>query len=90
MDYRRAYWLLFLGAGLLFGVRHYLEYAASGTVGAWTAVAAAVALLVVGVSAYAVADPDRVGGPDSANARFALALGLFLLMLVLLVDQLLG
>lgn len=90
MDYPRAYWLLFLGAGLLFAVRHYLEYAATGTLGAWTAVVAAVALLVIGVSAYAVAYPDRVGGPEEANARFAIAVGIFLLMVYLFVDQLLA
>lgn len=90
MDYRRTYWLLFLGAGLLFGLLQYLDYAATGAFGVWTALTVLVAALVVVASGYAVAFPDRAGGPEESNARFAFALGMFLLMLVLLADRLLG
>lgn len=90
MDVRRAYWLLFAGAGLLYGLRYALEYAATGSLGTWSALAVAVALLVVAVSAYAAAYPDRVGGPETTNARFAVALGIFVLMLGLFLQRLLA
>ena len=89
MDYRRAYWLLFLGAGLLFGLLRYLDYAAGGAVTLWTGLAGAVAVLVVALSAYAAANPERAGGPEAPNARFAVAALAFLLLAALVVERLL-
>lgn len=90
MDYRRAYWLCFLGGGLLFVSSVAMDYAEAGRLTAWIGVTSLVGVAVVGVSAYAAAYPDRAGGPTEPNARFAFAVGILLLMAVFTVPRLLA
>jgi len=88
MDYRRAYWLCFLGGGLLFVVSVALDYAEAGRLTVWIGASLLAGVAVVGVSAYAAAYPERAGGPTEPNARFAFAFGVLLLMFVLVVPRL--
>jgi len=90
MDYRRAYWLCFLGAGLLFALSVWPDYASAGRLTGWTGASLVVGLVVAGVSAYAAAYPDRSGGPTEPNVRFALAVGILLLMFARTVPGLLA
>ena len=90
MDYRRLYWLLFLGAAVLFGLLTYLDFLAAGEVTLLVGLYWLVAVAIVAVSAYAATYPDRVGGPEEPNARFALALVAFVLFLFLVLQRLVG
>ena len=90
MDYTRTYWLFFLGAGLLFVLSSYLDYLVAGSLTLWIGVSLLLGFVVVGVSAYAVWDPERAGGPTELNFRYAIAVATFLLLLGLTIERLLG
>ncbi|WP_255149328.1 hypothetical protein [Halorarius halobius] len=80
MDYRRIYWALFVGIGLLFGIRYLPVVLAGGRgLGELAAVAGAVVLAAAGL--FGLARPERAGGPEEPNLLFAIVLFAFLLEL---------
>ena len=90
LTYTRLYWLAFLVAGLFFTLSSYLDYVAAGGITLWIGLSLLLGLVVVGVSAYATRYPERAGGPTEPNLRFAMAVGIALLMAWLTLGQLLG
>lgn len=89
-DYTRVYWLSFLVAGLLFTLLSYLDYVAAGSLTLWIGVSLLLGLVIVGVSAYAARYPERAGGPTEPNLRFAIAVGIALLLVGLTLERVLG
>lgn len=90
LTYTRLYWLAFLVAGLFFTLSSYLDYLAAGRMTFWIGLSLALGVIVVGVSTYAARFPGRSGGPTEPNLRFAMAVGIALLMAGLTLGQLLG
>ena len=90
MDYRRTYWLLFLGIGLLFGLQAVLAVAANGSLDLTSGVSVIAAVVITGVAALALREPDSAGGPDAPGFLFFVAAGAFLLLLVGTAVQLLA
>lgn len=89
-DYARTYWLLYLAVGVLFGAQGVLDYLASGAVSLDAALSLLVALLIVGVSAYALREPRTLGAPRGPNLLFAVAVLAFLALVVLTALRLLA
>lgn len=90
MDYRRTYWLLFLGIGLLFGLQGVLSLAASGALDLTTGISLVAAVVIVAVAGLALRDPENAGGPDGPGLLFLVAVVAFILLLVGTVVQLLA
>lgn len=89
-DYARAYWLLYLGVGVLFGTQGLLDYAATGAVTVDVVLSVFVALLIAFVSIYALREPGTVGAPQGPNLLFAVAVLAFLALVVLTALRLLA
>ena len=90
LDYRRTYWLLFLGVGLLFLVQSGLVLAAGEPLDLTATVSSLAAVAIVVASLFGLRDPERVGGPQGPTLLFFVALVAFLLLLGSVVLQVLS
>ena len=90
MDYRRTYWLLFLGIGLLFGLQAALTLAGGGPLDLTTGVSIVAAVVIAGIAALALRDPENAGGPDGPGLLFFVAVAAFLLLVAGTAVQLLA
>ena len=90
MDYRRTYWLLFLGIGVLFGVQAVIALAAGASLDLVTGISALAAVVIVGLATFALSNQGAAGGPDRPNLLFLFAVVAFLFLLAGTVLQLLA
>ena len=90
MNYRRTYWLLFLGIGLLFGVQAVIALVAGAPLDLATGISVIAAVVIVGIAAFAFSNPEAAGGPDRPNLLFLFAAVAFLFLLAGTVLQLLS
>ena len=87
LDYRRTYWLLFLGVGLLFLARTGLARSTGEPLDPTGIVPGLAALAIVVASLFGLRDPERAGGPDGPTLLFFVAVAAFVLLLVSILLQ---
>lgn len=88
MNYKRTYWLLFLGSGILL-VLGEVPAMAAGDLGAGTFLAVLGGTIMAFFSGRALSNLDAAGGPERADFRFGIVVVAFVLILIATIASLL-